>query len=69
MTVRTRGSSQEALDRLIRCPAREMGTVVWWAALGHHLGELGQELTVTEVGGLAAQITTDARSSWTASMA
>jgi hypothetical protein len=60
MTVRTRGTPGDALERLIRCPAQEMGTAPWWAALGHHLGELGQELTLTDVGGLAAQITTDA---------
>jgi ferritin-like protein len=60
MTVRTRGSTEEALDRLIRCPAQEMGTALWWATLAHHLGELCEELTLTDVGGLAAQITTDA---------
>lgn len=60
MTVRTRGSTWEALDRLMRCPPQEMGTSLWWATLAHHLGELEEELALTDVTGLAAQITTDA---------
>lgn len=60
MTVRTRGNTRDALDRLMRCPAQEIGTALWWSTLSHHLGELGDELTLTDVGGLAAQVTTDA---------
>jgi hypothetical protein len=37
-----------------------MGTALWWASLAHHLGEMGEDLTLTDVGGLAAQINTDA---------
>lgn len=60
MTVRTRGSSGEALERLVQCPAQDTGTDRWWAMLAHHLDELGQELALTDVAGLAAQVTTDA---------
>ena len=60
MTVRTRGSTWESLDRMMRCPPQDMGTALWWASLAHHLGELEEELVLTDVVGLAAQITTDA---------
>jgi hypothetical protein len=60
MTVRTRGSTWESLDLLMRCRPQDMGTALWWATLAHHLGELAEELALTDVTGLAAQITTDA---------
>jgi hypothetical protein len=60
MTVRTRGSPWESLDRTMRCPQQDMGTPMWWTAVAHDLGELGEELAQIDVVGLAAQITTDA---------
>jgi len=60
MTVRTRGSTWESLDRLVRCPAHEVGTALWWFTLVDHLRELAEELAQTDVAGLADQITTDA---------
>jgi hypothetical protein len=60
MTVRTRESTWESLDRLMRSAPQETGTDLWWATLVHQLGELGEELARTDVAGLAAQITTDA---------
>ena len=60
MTVRTRGSIGESLDVLLHCPKEDLGTAWWWDAVGHHLGELVEELALTDIPGLAAQITTDA---------
>lgn len=60
MTVRTRGSAVDSLEVLMRCPQQDMGGATWWASLAHHLDELGEELALTDLTGLAAQITTDA---------
>jgi hypothetical protein len=60
MTVRTRGSTGEPLERVVRCPPQDVGTAMWWDALAHDLGELAEELARTDVAGLAAQITGDA---------
>jgi hypothetical protein len=60
MTVRTRGSTGESLDLVLLCPARDLGSAWWWDSVAHHLGELGEELALTDIAGLAAQITTDA---------
>jgi hypothetical protein len=60
MTVSTRGSPWESLDRTMRGPQPDLGNPSWWAAVAHDLGELGEELARTDVAGLAAQITTDA---------
>ena len=60
MTVRTRGSTGESLDRLMRFPQEYLDSDWWWASVAHHLSELGEELARTDIAGLAAQITTDA---------
>lgn len=60
MTVQTRGSIGESLEVLLRCPQQDLGSAWWWDAVGHHLGELGEELALTDIPGLAAQISTDA---------
>jgi hypothetical protein len=60
VTVRTRGSTWESLDRMMRCPPQDVGTATWWDTLAHDLGELADELARTDVPGLVAQITTDA---------
>lgn len=60
MTVRTRGSTGESLDLLLRCRQQDLGTAWWWDGLAHHLGELGEDLALTDTAGLVAQITTDA---------
>jgi hypothetical protein len=60
MTVGTRGSPCESLDRLAGGAAPDMGAPRWWASLAHDLGELGEELARTDTAGLAAQIITDA---------
>ena len=60
MSVRTRGSTWESLDRMVRCPPQDVGTAMWWDTLAHDLGELAEELARTDVAGLAAQITADA---------
>ena len=59
MTVRTRGSTWESLDRLMRCPPQDVGTAMWWDTLAHDLGDLSEEMARTDVAGLAAQITAD----------
>jgi hypothetical protein len=44
----------------MRCPQQDTDSALWWASLAHHLDELGEELALTDLSGLAAQITTDA---------
>ena len=60
MTVRTRESTGESLDLLLRCPQEDLGSALWWHSVANHLGELGEELALTDIAGLAGQITTDA---------
>lgn len=60
MTVRMRGSTGESLDLLLLCPQLDVGSAGWWDSVAQHLGELGEELALTDIAGLAAQITSDA---------
>ncbi len=60
MTIHTRESTWESLDRLAHRAHVDVGSTQWWAALSSDLEELAEELVVGDVGGLAAQIIDDA---------
>ena len=59
MTTHSRPTSKASLDRLVGCSEYEAGTSVWWACLARHLDELSEELSLSDMEGLAAQVTTD----------
>lgn len=60
MTLRTRSTPRESLDRLVTCSREDVGSPTWWVSLARHLDELREELAMVDVEGLAAQITADA---------
>lgn len=49
-----------ALDEVLRCSQRELGTAAWWSCLATRLDRLRDEMAQCDIAGLAAQVTADA---------
>jgi len=59
MTTHSRPTTKASLERLVGCSDYEAGTSVWWACLARHLDELSEELSLSDIEGLVAQVTAD----------
>ncbi len=59
MTTHSRPTTKASLERLVGCSDHEAGTSVWWACLARHLDQLSEELSLSDIEGLAAQVTAD----------
>jgi hypothetical protein len=60
LKIKTWMPPRRALDEVLNCSQRVMGTAAWWSCLAQRLDSLRDEMAACDIDGLAAQIIADA---------